>query len=391
MFHHIPDLPTGETGYDGLVRSTEFDYADLDYSQPVTIEDELAHQGSTRFASFIRARHAVRLRAGRHAGRWSCATASTTPPTSRSRCRRSSSSTARQRSRTTFASSTPTASRTCPSGSTASTYQWVDLDGEGVSGILTEQAGAWFYKPNLGDGRFGPLQTVAAKPSLAALSSGRQQLLDLAGDGQLDLVALAGPTPGLLRAHRTTRTGSRSGRSAQLPNIALGRPEPAVRRPGRRRPRRRPDHRGRRLHLVPVAGGGRLRPGPTRPPAAGRGARPAAGLRRRHAVHLPRRHVRRRPHRPRAHPQRRGLLLAQPGLRPLRRQGHDGQRAVVRPPRPVRPAPHPPGRHRRLGHHRHHLPAAATACVSTSTSPATAGASRAACASSRASTTSPRS
>lgn len=31
MFHHIPDLPTGERGYDGLVRSTEFDYADLDY------------------------------------------------------------------------------------------------------------------------------------------------------------------------------------------------------------------------------------------------------------------------------------------------------------------------------------------------------------------------
>ena len=37
----------------------------------------------------------------------------------------------------------------------ASNYQWVDLDGEGVSGILTEQAGAWFYKPNLGEGRFG--------------------------------------------------------------------------------------------------------------------------------------------------------------------------------------------------------------------------------------------
>ena len=53
----VPPLPgraTGE-GYDCLVRSTEFDYADLDYTQPVAIEDELAHQGSTRFASFIRA------------------------------------------------------------------------------------------------------------------------------------------------------------------------------------------------------------------------------------------------------------------------------------------------------------------------------------------------
>jgi hypothetical protein len=55
IFHHIPDLPTGVRGYDGLVRSTEFDYADLDYRQPVPIEAELAHQGSTRFASFIRA------------------------------------------------------------------------------------------------------------------------------------------------------------------------------------------------------------------------------------------------------------------------------------------------------------------------------------------------
>jgi hypothetical protein len=71
----------------------------------------------------------------------------------------------------------------------------VDLDGEGVSGILTEQADGWFYKPNLGEGHFGPLQTVA-KPSLGTLTSERQQLLDLAGDGQLDLVNLAGPTPG---------------------------------------------------------------------------------------------------------------------------------------------------------------------------------------------------
>jgi hypothetical protein len=83
-----------------------------------------------------------------------------------------------------------------PIGLDGAAYQWVDLDGEGVSGILTEQAGAWLYKPNLGKGRFGPLQTVAAKPSLAALGKGRQQLLDLAGDGQLDFVEFSGPTPG---------------------------------------------------------------------------------------------------------------------------------------------------------------------------------------------------
>ena len=32
---------------------------------------------------------------------------------------------------------------TCPSA-LHNGYQWVDLDGEGISGILTEQAGAWF-------------------------------------------------------------------------------------------------------------------------------------------------------------------------------------------------------------------------------------------------------
>ena len=27
MFHHIPDLPNGQAGYDGLVRSTDFTYS----------------------------------------------------------------------------------------------------------------------------------------------------------------------------------------------------------------------------------------------------------------------------------------------------------------------------------------------------------------------------
>ncbi|SFN24798.1 RHS repeat-associated core domain-containing protein [Nitrosospira briensis] len=96
-----------------------------------------------------------------------------------------------------------------PYGLDGSRYQWVDLDGEGLSSILTEQGDEWFYKPNLSPinvqtcqgeervtARFGPVEMVAKKPSLAALNSGRQQLLDLAGDGRLDLVELVGPTPG---------------------------------------------------------------------------------------------------------------------------------------------------------------------------------------------------
>ena len=82
-----------------------------------------------------------------------------------------------------------------PYGLDGAHYQWTDLDGEGVSGILTEQAQAWFYKPNIGQARFGPVQLVARMPSIADLNGG-QQLMDLAGDGQLDLVQLAPPLSG---------------------------------------------------------------------------------------------------------------------------------------------------------------------------------------------------
>jgi YD repeat-containing protein len=75
-------------------------------------------------------------------------------------------------------------------------YQWVDLDGEGMNGVLSEQADNWFYKRNLGNGTFGPLNSVAPKPSLSALGTGRQQFMDLAGDGQVDLVELNDPVPG---------------------------------------------------------------------------------------------------------------------------------------------------------------------------------------------------
>jgi RHS repeat-associated protein len=83
-----------------------------------------------------------------------------------------------------------------PAGIDSNNYRWVDLNGEGISGVLSEQADAWFYKPNLGEGQFGPIECVSPRPSLAVLSRGRQQLLDLAGDGKLDLVEFDSPTPG---------------------------------------------------------------------------------------------------------------------------------------------------------------------------------------------------
>jgi RHS repeat-associated protein len=87
-----------------------------------------------------------------------------------------------------------------PIGVDGSAYQWTDLHGEGVIGIVTEQAGAWFYKRNLSPAskqpvEFAPLERVASKPNLAL--AGAARFMDLAGDGQPDVVVLGGPIPGL--------------------------------------------------------------------------------------------------------------------------------------------------------------------------------------------------
>ncbi|MGE3663005.1 MAG: SpvB/TcaC N-terminal domain-containing protein [Pseudonocardia sp.] len=92
-----------------------------------------------------------------------------------------------------------------PAGVDGSVYRFADLDGEGISGVLVEEAGTWLYLAPEGGGRFGPVRPVARRPAIAALSGGRQQLLDLAGDGSLDLVELDGPTPGV--TERTTVGG----------------------------------------------------------------------------------------------------------------------------------------------------------------------------------------
>jgi RHS repeat-associated protein len=115
-----------------------------------------------------------------------------------------------------------------PVGPTGPGYRWVDLDGEGLSGVLTEQAGAWYYKPNLGLGprgpTFGPTTLVAEKPSIAALAGGRQQLLDLAGDGELDLVDFTDGHAGF--QERTSDGGWRGFVPfASLPNIDWNLPD----------------------------------------------------------------------------------------------------------------------------------------------------------------------
>ena len=100
-----------------------------------------------------------------------------------------------------------------PEGLGARGYQWVDLDGEGLTGVLADQGDAWFYKRNLGSGTFGPLEHALDRPILATAGT----LQDLGGDGRLDLVVLDGPTPGFQERQSDGRwTGLRP--FAALPN-----------------------------------------------------------------------------------------------------------------------------------------------------------------------------
>ncbi|HEV7759226.1 MAG TPA: SpvB/TcaC N-terminal domain-containing protein, partial [Acidimicrobiales bacterium] len=189
MFHHFP----GEAGVgaDCLVRST-----DLAYREPTTPDDP-GQAGYTVLASVVHRSYRRR----------------TAPATGYD---------SRQRPPLTFTYSEPRVDptvRTLPAGSVENLpvgisgqgYHWVDLDGEGLSGVLTEQAGAWYYRAGQGDGRFAPLQTVARVPAMAALDAGRQQLLDLAGDGSLDLVDLGGPNPGFHERHADNADGDGDG------------------------------------------------------------------------------------------------------------------------------------------------------------------------------------
>jgi RHS repeat-associated protein len=95
-----------------------------------------------------------------------------------------------------------------PIGLDGNAYRWTDLHGEGIPGILTEQAGAWYYKRNLSPipaslpggqeevkAKFAPLEVVALKPNVAV--SAGADFMDLAGDGQPDVVVMDGPMPGL--------------------------------------------------------------------------------------------------------------------------------------------------------------------------------------------------
>ena len=75
-----------------------------------------------------------------------------------------------------------------PGGVDGARYRFVDLDGEGIPGVLSQQGGALFYRRNDGGGRLAAARALPRKPNVAALGSVGQMLTSLDADGKMDLV-----------------------------------------------------------------------------------------------------------------------------------------------------------------------------------------------------------
>jgi RHS repeat-associated protein len=75
-------------------------------------------------------------------------------------------------------------------GMLSPTATFEDVDGEGIAGALHEQAGTWLYQANLGGGRLAQVAPLSTMPAAVAAPAAGRRLLDVAGDGSLDLVAL---------------------------------------------------------------------------------------------------------------------------------------------------------------------------------------------------------
>ena len=95
-----------------------------------------------------------------------------------------------------------------PEGVDGGRFRWLDLDGEGLSGILYPAPDAWYYKRNLSAAniaeqadktelvtpKFGPLRAIVRAPSHGGTV--HRQFLTLDGDGMVDVAAFSGGEPG---------------------------------------------------------------------------------------------------------------------------------------------------------------------------------------------------
>lgn len=93
-----------------------------------------------------------------------------------------------------------------PDGVHGAGLRWVDLDGVALNGVLVQgQDGAWLYAANRGDARFAVPRPVAPAPVPAGRGTA-PQLVDLTGDGRLDVVVHDGATLGFYRRDGQTWT-----------------------------------------------------------------------------------------------------------------------------------------------------------------------------------------
>jgi RHS repeat-associated protein len=181
MFHHFPDQP--DVGADCLVRSTELSYSGADPAP--------AHDPSySKLTAVTQWGH--QLQGDGYRSR--CL-----PPVEFGYSEAVVSGELRELQEDSL--------ENLPAGLDGATYRWVDVDGEGLPGILSEQGGAWFYKRNTSpinlvgndgaqhvEARFSAAEVVAARPALAL--AGGAQFLDLAGDGVPDVVNFTRPDSG---------------------------------------------------------------------------------------------------------------------------------------------------------------------------------------------------
>jgi RHS repeat-associated protein len=216
MLHHIPDQPASgarpaQPGYEGVVRSTDFTYDD-------ELDPTLA---SKPVYSFL---HQV-VQTGWNQSNGNTVTRSLPPVEF-------------QYSQPALGEEVdevdPASLENLPVGLDGATYRWIDLHGEGLPGILTEQAGTWYYKRNLSPishllhpdktadvATLAPLELVASRPNVT-MSAGAQ-VMDLAGDGLPDVVTFNKPLPGLYE-HDEAEGWQPFRAFRQLPNIDFSDP-----------------------------------------------------------------------------------------------------------------------------------------------------------------------
>ncbi|KAI4159141.1 MAG: hypothetical protein LQ342_006845 [Letrouitia transgressa] len=94
-----------------------------------------------------------------------------------------------------------------PGGVDGARSFFLDLDGEGIPGVLTQDDKSFYYSANRGGGRFDPPIALPFEPSPFSGHGSAQQWMDLIGDGQAELVRLGGSMPGYSKRDRGTYYG----------------------------------------------------------------------------------------------------------------------------------------------------------------------------------------